>query len=303
MSGLPIGKGIAIVSLPASDCVLALSRLVYGSNFSRSRYLALFYAYCDESYDDKGLVFTVAGFLAQEGEWAQLADRWKARCLQDGIECYHATDCANGWNDFLPLSDEICIALNTDLITYLTETRLAGFAVSISSKDFYDVISSDPKAREILGSDPYYLAFQLFVLQVCHEINQVYPEYPLAFVFEQNEKVSGRAKRVYDDVRKKNPELAACMGSLTYADRRKLVPLQTADELAFESMKNTLGWLQNRPDRMPIKRLKEARVLSSLNVLGRDGIEQIVKDGKINLAGEPPEAPLASTNRPLGSQT
>jgi hypothetical protein len=89
------------------------------------------------------------------------------------------------------------------------------------------------------------------------------------------------------------------MGSLTYADRRNIIPLQAADELAFESMKNTLGWLQNRPDRMPIKRLKEARVLSSLNVLGRNGIEQIVKDGKIKLAGESPEAPLASTNGPL----
>jgi len=259
-------------------------------------------AYCDESYDDKGIVFTVAGFLAKEDEWARLADRWATRCLQDGIDCYHATDCANGWNDFLPLSDEICIALNTDLITYLTETKLAGFAVSISNKDFSDVISSEPKARTILGSDPYYLAFQLFILQVCHEINQVYSEYPLAFVFEQNEKVSGRAKRVYDDVRRENPELAACMGKLTYADRRKLTPLQAADELAFEAMKNTLGWLQNRPDRMPIKRLKEARVLSSLNVLGRNGIEQIVRDGKINFAGEPPEAPLASTNGPSDSR-
>jgi hypothetical protein len=89
------------------------------------------------------------------------------------------------------------------------------------------------------------------------------------------------------------------MGSLTYADRRKLVPLQAADELAFESMKNTLGWLQNRPDRMPIKRLKDARVLSSLNVLGRDGIEQIVRDGKINLAGEPLKAPPKSTSDQL----
>jgi hypothetical protein len=274
---------------------------VYGGSFIGTRYLVVI-AYCDESYDDKGIVFTVAGFLAKEEEWARLADRWAARCLQDGIDCYHATDCANGWNDFLPLSNEICIALNTDLITYLTETKLAGFAVSISNKDFSDVISCAPKARTILGSDPYYLAFQLFILQVCHEINQVYPEYPLAFVFEQNEKVSGRAKRVYDDVRKKNPELAACMGTLIYADRRKLTPLQAADELAFEAMKNTLGWLQGRPDRMPIKRLKEAKVLSSLNVLGRNGIEQIVRDGKINLAGESREAPLASTKGPLDSR-
>jgi hypothetical protein len=271
---------------------------VYGGSFVGTRYLAVI-AYCDESYDDKGIVFTVAGFLANEEEWARLADRWKMRCLQDGIDCYHATDCANGWGDFLPLSSEICVALNTDLITYLTETKLIGFAVSISIKDFTDIIAADPKAETILGTEPYHLAFQLFVLQVCHEINQVYPQYPLAFVFEQNEKVSGRAKCVYDDVRKRNPELAMCMGSLTYGDRRRLIPLQAADELAFESLKNTLGWLQGRPDRMPIKRLKEVRVLSSLNVLGRNGIEQIVRDGKINFAGASPGAPLASTSGPL----
>jgi hypothetical protein len=127
-----MGKGIAVnyisastIQNSASKYVTDLSRLVYDSKFTQSRYLALFHAYCDESYDDKGIVFTIAGFLAQEGEWERLADRWKARCFQDGIECYHATDCANGWGDFFPLSNETCIALNTDLITYLTETKLA----------------------------------------------------------------------------------------------------------------------------------------------------------------------------------
>jgi hypothetical protein len=246
------------------------------------------HAYCDESYDDKGIVFTIAGFLAEEEEWSQLAGRWKARCLQDGITCYHATDCANGWGEFLPLSNKACIALNTDLITYLTETKMVGFGVSVSSKDFNEVIASDSEARVILGTDPYYLAFQLFILRVCHEIRQVYPEVPLAFVFEQNEKVSGHAKRMYDDVRKRNPECETCMGSLTYANRRHLVPLQVADELAFESMKNTHGWLKGRPDRMPIKRLKEAHILCSLDVLNRAGIENILRDGKLKLLGEMP---------------
>lgn len=43
----------------------SLARLAYGSFSSGPRYLAVI-AYCDESYDDTGRVFTLAAILADQ---------------------------------------------------------------------------------------------------------------------------------------------------------------------------------------------------------------------------------------------
>jgi hypothetical protein len=245
--------------------------------------MILLHVYCDESYDGSHTVYTIAGFLAHENEWTKLADRWSTRCSSDRISYYHATDCAGRWGEFGHLSQNECIALNSDLITYLTESKLAGFGISISYQDFEEVSKQSTRSREVLGPSPYYLGMQILVIRCCHEVKLEAPDQSLTFFFDQNEEVGGRAKSLHDEVRKRNPELDACIGSLAYADKRELVPLQIADELAFETMKNAQGLLENRPDRKPIERLKKAKVLCSLEILNRPGLEQIVRDCKLNL--------------------
>jgi hypothetical protein len=243
----------------------------------------LLHVYCDESYDASHTVYTLAGFLGHEDEWAGLVDQWSARCSLDGISCYHATECAGQWGEFSGLPQEKCIALNSDLITYLAKSKLAGFGISISYRDFEEISQENDRARDFLGPSPYYLGMQILVIRCCHEIKMESTDYTLAFFFDQNEEVSGRAKALYDEVRKRNPGLDTYMRSLTYADKRKLVPLQIADELAFETMKNAQGILEGRRDRKPIARLKGAKVLCSLEMLGRSGLEQIARDGKLNI--------------------
>lgn len=233
--------------------------------------------FCDESRDHLQRVFTLAGFIAEENEWARLADLWKERCLKDGIECYHATDCAGQWKHFSHLSQTQCTALNTDLITYMTETKLWGFAVSIGNQDYLSVSESSKEAKEILGSSPYVLGMQLLALRMCNELLINNPDYSLAFFFDRNEEVSGQAKMIWDELKEKNPELSPCLGSLAYDDKCRLVPLQVADELAYETMKNALAWTEGRKDRKPIVRMKEAKILHSLEFLGKKGLEGIVR--------------------------
>lgn len=246
--------------------------------------LSILHVYCDESYDASHTVYTLGGFLAHEDEWAKLAGQWSARCSLDGISCYHATECAGQWGEFSTLPQDKRIALNSDLITYLEKSKLAGFGISISYEGFEEISQENGRARDFLGPSPYYLGMQILVIRCCHEIRMESTGHSLAFFFDQNEQVSGRAKALYEEVRKRNPELSAHMRSLAYADRRKVVPLQIADELAFETMKNAQGVLEGRPDRKPIARLKRAKVLCSLEILGRSGLEQIVRDVKLNIA-------------------
>lgn len=269
------------MALSAGEFVRRMARIGYPPLFSKPRYLALIQAFCDESSDSEQEVFTVAGLLAEEDEWVVLSEEWKDRLSADGLKHYHATDCAGGYNDFRNMSQDARITLNKDLVTLMTKRRLAGFAVSVSYKDFRDLIENVDGADKVLNTHPYFIASQLLILRICNEIAREHPtEYGLAFYFEENESVSGQAKQIYDDLRRKNTDIAKHMGSLVYVGKRRMIPLQVADELAFEAMKNAQGYVKNKPDRIPIKRMFEAKILCSLEYLDRVGMENFIASNR-----------------------
>jgi len=94
-------------------------------------------------------------------------------------------------------------------------------------------------------------------------------------MFEENNVVSGQAKQIYEELKRKNPELSAFMGSLTYGSKKENIPLQVADELAFEAAKNVGNWIDGTRYRMPIQLMIEAKILS-LSYLDRKGMEDFI---------------------------
>jgi hypothetical protein len=235
-------------------------------------------AYCDESYDSQSRIYTIAGFVARDKEWARAAKGWKIRCLQDAVQCYHSADCEGGYGDFKPLSKERIVSLNTDLVGVILDVRLVGFATCVILEDYRKVAASSDKAKQILGPSPYFMAMQVFLVSVCGEIQADRPNYRVAFVFDQQEEFSGRAKQFYDEVKRKNPNIARCMGSLTYADKRRFVPLQIADKLAYEAMKNMLNlkYDPERRERIALTRMKAGQVIQTLNYLDEQMLQRIV---------------------------
>jgi hypothetical protein len=197
-------------------------------------------AYCDESYDGQDRIYSLAGFVGRDRDWAKLSRNWRNRCLRDKIGCYHATDCEHRLKEFKDFTPQQTIDLNTDLTTHLTNARIAGFGISIWLEDYNAVAQSSAKAKAVLGPSPYFLGMQFLVFDICAELSEYGPS-RVAFMFDQQEEFSGRAKIVYDAVREKNPSTASCMGTLKYADRRRFTPLQIADKLAYEIMKNMLN--------------------------------------------------------------
>jgi hypothetical protein len=222
-------------------------------------------------------MYTIAGFVARDKEWTKAAKGWKIRCLQDTIQCYHATDCEGRYGDFKTLSKEQIIALNTDLTDVILGARLVGFATCIILEDYRKVSASSDKAKRILGPSPYFMAMQVFLVSVCGKIQEDRPNYRVAFVFDQQEEFSGRAKKLYDEVKRKNPKTAPCMGTLTYADKKRFVPLQIADKLAYEAMKNMLNlrYDPERKERIALTRMKTG-VIRTLNYLDEQMLQRIV---------------------------
>lgn len=258
-------------------CIIEVAKCAYPPQFDGVRLLVVLRAYCDESYDSGSRIYTIAGFVARDKEWIRLSKAWRNRCLRDSVSCYHATDCEGGFGDFKHLSKQQIVALNTDLVDEIRGSRIIGWGTSVVLEDYRAVAESSEKAKLILGPSPYFLAMQAFLVSVCGAIRNDRPNYRVAFIFDQHEQFSGRAKQMYDDVKQKNPNTAPCMGSLTYAQKERFTPLQIADKLAYEIMKNMLNirYDSSRPERLALSRMKE-KVIQTINYLDRGFLESLV---------------------------
>jgi hypothetical protein len=256
-----------------------ISEAAYPPLYSGERYLAVLRAYCDESFDKNTRVYAVAGFVGRDKDWRTVSKRWRNRCLKDGIDCYHAAACESQVNDFSHLSVPQSIALNTDLISDLDGERIKGFGVAVYVEDYEAAARTSPKAAHFLTQSPYFLAMQFLIVDLCCEIAQ-YSAAPVAFIFEQQDEFSGRAKALYDEVREKNPTAAKCMGSLTYAPKDKFTPLQMADKLVYEVMKAALNtkYDPSRAERKSLTAMKDARVISTIRYLDFKTLELLVSN-------------------------
>jgi hypothetical protein len=243
-----------------------------------ARFHAVIRAFCDESYDGESRIYTVAGFLARNKEWTSLSKRFKRRCLQDSIQYYHSADCEGGYGDFKHLSKQQIVQLNTDLIEEMVNTKLVGFAASIILEDYQKVAASSGKAKRILGDSPYFMAMQVFLVCTCGEVREDRPGHSVVFYFDQQEEYSGRAKQLFDEMKRKNPNTAPCMGPLIYADKKKFIPLQIADKLAYEAMKHMLNlrYDPQRNERIALTRMKDGQIIRSLKYLDAETLQYII---------------------------
>lgn len=237
----------------------------------------MFRAYCDESYDSGNRVYAVAGFVGKDKTWKKVSRNWRNRCLRDQIECYHAADCESRLNDHSHLSVARSIALNTDLIASLDGAPISGFGIAIYLEDYETVARSSAKAARLLKQSPYFLAMQFLVVDLCCTISEHAPA-PVAFIFEQQDEFSGKSQDLYEQVRKKNPTAATCMGTLTYAPAEKFIPLQIADKLVYEVMKAALNsrYDSTRPERKSLTAMKESRIINTLRYLDALTLENLV---------------------------
>jgi uncharacterized phage-like protein YoqJ len=231
-----------VVSAENLDAI-ELARVVYPLGFRGPRYLAVMRGYCDESYDKDSRIYSLAGFIGRDKEWKEISRLWHNRCLKDKIECYHSADCDGAYGDFAGFSKQQIIDLNTDLVSILVKQGgIVGFGMSILLEDHKRFLESSEKALRVLGNKhPYFLGMEYLVSDFANEIRKAEKNYTIAFIFDQQEEFQGQAKQLYDNVRIQNPDLAKYMGTLTYADKNRFRPLQIADKLTYEVMKNMLN--------------------------------------------------------------
>src|SRR5689334_4338359 len=86
---------------------------------------AMLWAFGDESHDStKERIFTVAGLLGDESQWASFRQAWKARL---GGAVFHAADCDSGYRDFRGMPENDRHRLHRDLTRLTAASGLIGY--------------------------------------------------------------------------------------------------------------------------------------------------------------------------------
>ncbi len=244
--------------------------------------LVVIRGYFDESYRDQR-VYAIGGYIARDRDWTLVSRHWKNRRLRNKVQCFHAADCESGYEEFVHLSKQERTQLKADLIQIVHDhENLGGFAAAVMIDDFYRVQQSSARAREVLGPDPYFLCFQMLLSAICEEFERqgARPGMRVAFVFEEQEEFSGRTKALYDKFRAINTKYSERLGSLAYSPKERFIPLEMADNLAYETMKEILNkkFDPTRPTRIAMEKmiprirqiyLMEEKDLRKLALFGR----------------------------------
>lgn len=225
--------------------IQALADLVHPRS-SRHKLLGIMElrAYCDESgmHGDPQF-FVVCGYVGRANEWIHLEDRWTNLLRRHQLAEFKASDCEHGQGVFKGKSPREREELQRKFYSLITKFALHGAASSIVMADYNALLPRLAKIRqtEKYTKSPYFIAFE-HVLAALASIASNYPKKEqIAFIFDRQKQVQGRAKELYDLAIQHFDETTLSyyhrLGTLAFSSRLEVIPLQVADVLAYESYK------------------------------------------------------------------
>jgi hypothetical protein len=128
----------------------------------------------------------VAAYAGQPKHWKAFTTAWNATKRPDGIEVYHAVDCANQRNEFEGWSKSDCNAFAAKMIPIIATHPPVGVVIGIDMAAFNEAMAEHPESRELVGT-PYACCFQWVVQTILGIIEQHSSNERLAFFHEQND--------------------------------------------------------------------------------------------------------------------
>jgi len=238
--------------------------------------------YIDESYGQR--IFTLSCLVAIGSKWMWFSSDWK-KCIRrvnkrlraqgrKTIKRYHASDCSNCLNDFAGWSRDEQIAFTSDLLVVFQKHSVDTTAYSVDLQDFSEVFPGVKPGEETLVS-----LYGLLMKFLLSEMGSRYcqrPETKMALIHERSP-YDGVLARAFNQMMN-DPGFAYkhSFTSLTSASWEDCIPLQPADLVAYENMKETERRVVGR------RRRKSLELLLDLGSFGGRG-RFIQRDGLLVL--------------------
>lgn len=216
--------------------------------------MGVFEAYLDESGTGKPY-FAVGGLVGPADDWVQFAQDWEAIIRPLGIKAYHATDCEDGRGEFRDWPKEKRNDLTVNLIDCISKRKFFGVGLSAIVADFKEVLHPKP---EHLFRDLYSLLLRHVIGTAVVQMVQRAPGQHLAVICDWQQEFDGAGIKMFrsmaDDA---EWEYSRKLETINYASKEKVLPLQAADQAAYEAYKLIVNQITDpkRAARMSMYRL------------------------------------------------
>lgn len=225
---------------------------------SKPRWVMALAAYMDDSREE-GQLHSIAGYLGVLDDWeSYFAPEWNAvlEKAPHPLSEFKASDCRALQGEFNGWTREEADGLTKDLVSVLTHhpsSRLFGFGAVMRIPPMDDLVlleKSERLAHLMCFSDV--VSSILLIAGHRGETDMIH------FVHDYQPNLKGRLDDIFAEVRDVwKPTYQGDVSHLQFEDSEKVLPLQAADLLAYETRKD----LKNRLESPPRKRSKELEVL------------------------------------------
>lgn len=193
-------------------------------------------AYFDASgthRQDGSLAMCVAGYVSTPRRWKKFEREWEELLREEGISAFHRTDLESLRKEFKGWTVERRDRVVKRAHKIIKRWALMGVAVGFPF-DLYERIIHTPELRKRF-SKPYALCTMRCIIPLSEWATEQGYRDPINYVFDRGDEGRGQvlnAFRLSDHDR-------YLLGTCQFEDKKKFVPLQAADVLAYEVYKFT----------------------------------------------------------------
>jgi hypothetical protein len=248
----------------------------------------MFIAYFDESWDGKQeKILVIAGMMGLWEQWNKIEWRWRGLLDKYKIEYYRATEAetANGQFDKPPYRTpgvsvtaeqfKLLKEVKDEFFDILRVARITGVAIGVPIQLFKEVADTPDKLAKF-GKTEYYICGHTAMLVLLDELKREHRYKDLVvFRFDRQKDFDAEMTRVHDYLKSPACEFRSQVGSICFEDKKKYLPLQVADTLAYECRKYLEKKIddENAIPRPELQRLMDERKVSKIALMEKKFLE------------------------------
>lgn len=170
----------------------------------------------------------VAGYVSTRQRWKKFGREWEELLREEGISAFHRTDLESLQKEFKGWTAERRDRAVRRAQKIIKRWALAGVAVGFPF-DLYERIIHTPELRKRFAK-PYALCTMRCIIALSEWASEDGYRDPIDYVFDRGDEGRGQ---VIDAFRVSDRE-KYLLGTCRFEDKKKFVPLQAADILAYE---------------------------------------------------------------------
>lgn len=174
----------------------------------------------------------ISGVLGLSDEWGAFEYEWGQALEEWGLESFHMARFANGWGPFKGWSEATRRERIARLLAIINRHILGSVGVLIPLATYHQYLTG--QARKLSGG-PYGLAGLTLFREASDLVGPMVPNAEIAYVYEIGDEGHGQFDKIFNDNYRDVAQRAKYrLLSLRFEDKRRYLPLQAADILAYE---------------------------------------------------------------------